>query len=105
MRIYEPSLKKVIYANQSGVDWRDLVRCQLDQLGVEPSEAANGDARDLDLAAMAEAILAHPDSVRGQETMWCRARKKSRASFFRVKKLFEEQHPPMQQEPPHEPTN
>lgn len=103
MRIYEPSLRKVIYANQNGIDWRDLVRCQLDQLGVE-TEAANGDARDLDLAALAEAILAHPESVRGQETHWCHARKKSRASFFRVKKAFEEQHPTAHQEPPHEPT-
>ena len=43
------------------------------------------------MAAMAEAIAAYPESVLQQEAHWCEARKKSRASFFRVKKLYDEQ--------------
>ena len=33
MRLYEPSLKKLEYALQVGMDWRPLVRTQLDEIG------------------------------------------------------------------------
>jgi hypothetical protein len=90
MRLYEPSLKKLEYALRVGVDWRDLVRCQLDQLGRHSTELLTTNSRDLDFAAMEAAVQAHPESVALQEQYWTEARNKSRASFFRVKRAWEE---------------
>jgi hypothetical protein len=89
MRLYEPSLKKMEYALRVGVDWRDLVRCQLDQLGKH--EFPSGDSHALDFAAMDAAIERFPASVALQEQYWTEGRNKSRATFFRVKKAWEEQ--------------
>ena len=89
MRLYEPSLKKVEYALRTGVDWRDLVRCQLDQLGKH--EVPSGDSRILDFAAMQAAVEQYPASVALQEQYWTEARNKSRATFFRVKKAWDDQ--------------
>lgn len=89
MRLYEPSLRKVEYALRTGVAWQDLVRCQLDQLGKH--EVPSGDARALDFAAMDAAVERFPASVALQEQYWTEARNKSRATFFRVKKAWEEQ--------------
>jgi len=89
MRLYEPSLKKVEYALRTGVDWQELVRCQLDQLG--KPEIPAGDTRALDFAAMDAAVEQYPASVALQEQYWTEARKKSRATYFRVKKAWEEQ--------------
>ena len=88
MRLYEPSLKKVEYALRTGVDWRELVRCQLDQLGKH--EVPAGDTRALDFAAMDAAVEQFPASVALQEQYWTEARNKSRATFFRIKKSWEE---------------
>ena len=87
MRLYESSLKKVEYAVGVGIDWRDLVRAQLDQLGrkgVPNLLNARASAHEI----MAEVVAAH-DSVALQEAAWCRATGKSRASFFRLKKANE----------------
>ena len=35
MRLLEPSLRKVAYADSQGIDWRDLVLSQLRNLGDE----------------------------------------------------------------------
>jgi hypothetical protein len=37
--LYEPSLKKVQYALENDIDWRELVHCQLQQLGQKESMA------------------------------------------------------------------
>ncbi len=89
MRLFEPSLKKVEYALRTGVDWRDLVHCQLDQLGKH--ELPAGDSRALDFAAMDAAVEQFPASVALQEQYWTEARNKSRATFFRLKKAWDEQ--------------
>ena len=44
----------------------------------------------LDFAAMDAAVQAYPASVALQEQYWTQARNKSRATFFRVKKAWEE---------------
>ena len=89
MRLYEPSLRKVEYALRTGVAWQELVRCQLDQLGKH--DVPSGDSRALDFAAMDAAVQAYPASVALQEQYWTEARNKSRATFFRIKKAWEEQ--------------
>lgn len=90
MRLYEPSLRKYEYAVQAGIDWRDLIRCQLDQLGTPQASPDGMDPLQSDLTAIAEAMAVYPDSVRLQESHWCHVTGKSRASFFRCKKRHEE---------------
>src|SRR5687768_5334102 len=85
MRHYEASLKKVAYAIDNGIDWAELVRSQLDQLGQKANVPQPLDTKGHDLTCMALAIEAHPHSVRQQEEFWCEATGKSRASFFRTK--------------------
>lgn len=92
LRLYEPSLKKVVYARANHTDWRELVRCQLDQIGVKENVPAPT-TRAVLFSHMGQAITAHPESVRAQEEWWCQATGKSRATFFRIKRAFEmEQH-------------
>lgn len=97
MRMYEPSLRKVEYALVTGVDWRDLVRSQLDQLGQKEGLPKPLDSKAHDLKCMALAVEKYPASVKLQEDFWREATGKSRASFFRTKKDYEasqqEDHP------------
>jgi hypothetical protein len=97
MRMYEPSLRKVEYARVTEVDWRDLVRSQLDQLGQKEGLPKPLDSRGHDMKCMALAVEKFPESVKQQEDFWREATGKSRASFFRTKKDFEasrqEDHP------------
>jgi hypothetical protein len=89
MRLYEPSMKKVEYAIKNGVPWRELVRSQLDQIGISEGVPEPLDSKGHDLSTMAQAIATHPQSVKAQEEFWCKATGKSRASFFRTKKQYE----------------
>jgi hypothetical protein len=88
LRLYEPSLKKVQYAQENGIDWRELVRCQLEQLG-QKERVAPADSKTFLNACMSHAIAANPDSVMAQEHQWCEITGKSRATFYRTKKAFE----------------
>ncbi|MBY0458016.1 MAG: hypothetical protein K2V38_11805, partial [Gemmataceae bacterium] len=94
MRLYESSLRKVQYAVQAGTDWRDLVRSQLDQLGSKDRDGIPKplDTRGHDLRCMALAMEKFPQSAKQQEEFWCESTAKSRATFFRIKKLFESRH-------------
>lgn len=89
MRLYEPSLRKYEYAHDAGIDWRDLVRCQLDSLGGGEKVPKPVDTKAHDLDCMKEAIRQFPASVKDQETFWRKATGKSRASFFRLKRAFD----------------
>jgi hypothetical protein len=91
MRLYEPSMKKVEYALENGIAWRELVRSQLDQIGAADGVPQPLDTKGHDLRVMAQAIAAHPASVKMQEEFWCKGTGKSRASFFRTKKEYEKQ--------------
>jgi len=88
MRLYEPSMKKVEYALKNRVPWRELVRSQLDQIGISDGVPEPLDSKNHDLSVMAQALAAH-QSVKMQEEFWCKATGKSRASFFRNKKQYE----------------
>lgn len=89
MRMYEPSLRKVQYALDAGIDWRELVRNQLDQLGSKENLPRPLDSKAHDLSCMALAVERYSHSAKAQEDFWCEATGKSRATFFRVKKAFE----------------
>jgi hypothetical protein len=88
MRLYEPSLRKMQYAIQNGIAWRELVRSQLDQIGASEGVPQPLDTKGHDLRVMAQAIAAHPTSVKMQEEFWCKGTGHSRASFFRCKKEY-----------------
>lgn len=92
MRMYEPSMKKVLYTQQqNGVDWRDLVSCQLEQVGAQDQPKALDSKRHL-LALLAQAIANHPTSTEEQRKWWCKTTRKSRATFFRLKRELEKSH-------------
>jgi len=79
LRLLEPSYQKVLYARGAGVDWRDLVRSQLDQLGSKSKSPVN----EVDYLKQ---ILHDHDSVKEQVEAWVKLTGKSRATFFRLKK-------------------
>jgi hypothetical protein len=89
MRLYEPSLRKLEYAMTAGIDWRDLVKSQLEQLGQQDNIPKPVNTQEHDLTCLREALKQFPESVKDQERFWHKATGKSRASFFRVKKAFE----------------
>ena len=91
MRLFEPSLLKFEYALETSIDWRPLVASQLNELGrVEfvPNDEASP---ELDMLIMKQAFDTHPTSVKQQETFWTERTHKSRASFFRCKKRYEQE--------------
>ena len=88
MRLYEPSLLKYEYGHSVGIDWRDLVRTQLDSLGSE-NVAKPVDSKKHDIQCLREARKQFPHSVKQQQSFWCKTTGKSRASFFRTKKSLE----------------
>jgi len=91
MRLYEPSLRKYLYAHASSVDWKELVRCQLDQLGGGENIAKPIDSKAHDLDCFKEAVHQFPQSVKDQEALWRKATGKSRASFYRLKRSIEKE--------------
>jgi hypothetical protein len=84
MRLLEPSFRKVIYARSEGLDWRPLVLTQLKTLGHKEDMSRRLDARAQEIRLLHQAFERHPGSVSEQQTFWCRATGKSRASFFRL---------------------
>lgn len=97
MRLYEPSLRKVEYALENNVNWQELVRCQLDQIS-QKSNAPQATSKEFLLACIAQAVAAHPESVKGQEDFWCERTGKSRATFFRIKRVYEAENKPERQQ-------
>jgi hypothetical protein len=73
----------------SATHWQTLVATRLDgrrdELVVSPKDRQ----QDEDLRAL-EAVLAQYPSVLTAQVQWCRLRGKSRASFFRYKRVLEE---------------
>ena len=82
MRLLEPSLRKVSYADSQGIDWRDLVLSQLRNLGDEKVPQPI-DTKAHDMECLEIALKGHPKSLKEQQRFWMRATGKSRASFFR----------------------
>ena len=84
LRLLEPSFRKLIYARLEGLDWRPLVRTQLRTLGRKEDTSRHIDARANEIRLLHQAIEQFRGSVAQQQTFWCRATGKSRASFFRL---------------------
>jgi len=87
LRLLEPSFKKVVYARQEKIDWRDLVRSQLEQIG-RPDNVVPQDGRAFERSCLEQVLEAHPDSPKDQVDAWCRATGKSRPTFYRLLKEF-----------------
>ena len=90
-RLLGPSLRKLQYARAEGLDWRTLVKTQLQTLGRKQLATKRLDARVQDVRVLQDAIAKHPDSVQDQQTYWCERTGKSRASYFRTVKRYREE--------------
>ncbi|NQU24006.1 MAG: hypothetical protein HQ567_22210 [Candidatus Nealsonbacteria bacterium] len=85
LRLLIPSFRKVLYAREAGVDWRDLVRSQLEQIGKDDTaKPLNSQSNDTEYVR--EALRQYPDSVEDQASLFVKLSGKSRATFFRLKK-------------------
>lgn len=91
MRLFEPSLAKYEYSLTADIDWRELVKCQLDQVTTDEPVAKSLDSKAFAADALREAIKQFPNSAKDQQQFWCKATRKSRASFFRLKKQVEQE--------------
>lgn len=91
LRLLGPSLRKMSYARQEGVDWRPLVESQLQSLGKKNDVSKRLDNKGKDSKVIKQVISRFPESVKDQMTNWCRITGKSRASFYRALKIFENQ--------------
>jgi hypothetical protein len=84
LRLLEPSFRKVLYARSEGLDWRPLVLAQLQTLGRKEDTSRRINSKAIEFRALHQAIEQFPRSVSEQQTFWCKATGKSRASFFRL---------------------
>lgn len=91
LRLLGPSLRKMSYARQEGVDWRPLVESQLQSLGKKNDVSKRLDSKGKDSKVIKQVISRFPESVKDQMTNWCRITGKSRASFYRALKNFQNQ--------------
>jgi hypothetical protein len=85
LRLLEPSLRKVLYARDEGVDWRQLVASQLHEIG-KTAVPKVSDSRCYDMECLKQVLADHPDSIAEQETVFRALTRRSRATFFRLKK-------------------
>jgi predicted AAA+ superfamily ATPase len=85
LRLLEPSLRKVLYARAEAVDWRQLVASQLHEIGRTAAPKVS-DSRGYDLECLKQVLVDYPNSIAEQETAWCMLTRRSRATFFRLKK-------------------
>ena len=84
MRLLGPSLRKLQYARSENLDWRPLVRSQLQALGRKQDATKRLDSRTRDLRIFREALKKHPDCVKDQMAYFCARTQKSRALFYRT---------------------
>jgi hypothetical protein len=90
LRLLEPSLRKVLYAREAGVDWRQLVASQLHEIGRTAAPCVS-DSRSYDLECLRQAVEDYPDSVAEQEAAFRAMTRRSRATFFRLKRALGDQ--------------
>ena len=84
MRLLGPSLRKLQYARGEGLDWRPLIKSQLQTLGRKQQATKRLDTKSRDLKVLREALKRFPESVKDQMVYFCSQSGKSRASFYRV---------------------
>lgn len=90
LRLLGPSLRKVGYASEAGIDWRPLVLSQLQTLGKKSDTTKRLDNQGKDFRLIEQAIQKFPNAVREQQEFFSQQSGKSRASFFRVLARFRE---------------
>jgi hypothetical protein len=90
LRLLEPSFRKVLYAREAGVDWQQLVASQLHEIGRTAAPTVS-DSRAYDMECLRQAVEDHPDSVAEQEAAFRAMTRRSRATFFRLKKALGDQ--------------
>lgn len=83
MRLLGLSLRKLQYARSEGLDWRPLVKSQLQTLG-RKQEVKRLDSKHQDLRILRDAVKKFPESVKDQMVYFCGQTKKSRASLYRI---------------------
>lgn len=86
LRLLEPSLRKVIYAREAGVDWRQLVASQLHEIGKTAAPKLS-DSPTYDLECLKQVIEDY-ENVADQEAAFRALTRRSRATFFRLKKAM-----------------
>lgn len=89
LRLLGPSLRKLKYAREEGIDWRPLVKSQLTNLGRKQVATKRLDNKAADFRVMQDSIRKYPNSASDQQAYWCERTGKSRASYFRAKKRME----------------
>jgi hypothetical protein len=86
LRLLEPSLRKVLYAREAEVDWRQLVASQLHEIGRTAAPKVS-DAREYDMECLKQ-VLEDYENVADQEAAWRTLTRRSRATFFRLRKML-----------------
>jgi hypothetical protein len=87
LRLLEPSFHKVIYAREAEVDWKQLVASQLHEIGRTAAPRVS-ESRTYDLECLRQVVEDYPDNVADQETAFRALTRRSRATFFRLKKTL-----------------
>jgi hypothetical protein len=87
LRLLEPSLRKVLYAREAEVDWRQLVASQLHEIGKTAVPKAS-DSRCYDMECLRQVTADYPDSIAEQEAAFLALTRRSRATFFRLKRML-----------------
>jgi hypothetical protein len=87
LRLLEPSFRKVIYAREADVDWRQLVASQLHEIGKTAAPKVS-DAREYDMECLKQVTEDYPDSIADQENAFRTLTRRSRATFFRLKRML-----------------
>ncbi|HVX12171.1 MAG TPA: hypothetical protein VHC22_13400 [Pirellulales bacterium] len=92
LRLLGPSLRKLKYARETGIDWRPLIKSQLQTLGKKIEATKRLDNRAKDFRLLEVVLRKFPDSVNEQQAEWCKATGKSRASFYRALGRYRDEH-------------
>jgi hypothetical protein len=87
LRLLEPLFRKIIYAREAGVDWRQLVASQLHEIG-RTAVPKLTESRTYDMECLRQVLQDFPEDVAEQEAAWRELTRRSRATFFRLKKLL-----------------
>ena len=90
MRLLTPSLRKLQYARSEGLDWRPLIKSQLQTLGLKQPATKRLDSKHQDTRLLKDALNRFPD-VKDQMTYWCKQTGKSRAGFYRILAWYKEE--------------
>ena len=91
LRLLGPSLRKLTYARNQGIDWRPLIKSQLQTLGRKREATKRIDNKQKDLKVLQHVVNKYPDSVSQQQKLWCELTKKSRSTFYRLLNAFNRQ--------------